>query len=125
MKLLLIASALLALSAPAKAQAVLTFTITLPSGANCLAASPCGKPYSLTPGEILRIVAAYAPMCQAQNLVQGADPTVPPVATACTAGQTLKYMTDGIMQGIRANVANAEKAAQVNALSTATPINPQ
>lgn len=120
-KTLLLAAALLALSLPARAGSI-TFTFTASSGGNCLASAPCGKTYYV---DLAKVLSVYGVACQAQNLVQGADPAVPPVPSACTADQTMLYLTNGVMAGIAANVLNGQKAAQINALTPPTPINPQ
>jgi hypothetical protein len=120
MKYLLVILALLLPELANAGTIALTLTTTAP-----VCAAGCTKTYTDTDANLAKIISAYAPLCMAQNLVQGADPTVPPVATACAPGKTLTFWFDGLMAGTAANVTNFLRQQQVQGLTPIVPINPQ
>ena len=102
-----------------------TIALTVTTAAAPCNAGGCTKPYTMPDADVAKIVAAYAPLCMAQNLVQGADPTVPPAPTACAPGKTLTFWFDGLIAGTAANVNNFLTQQQIQALPPVTPINPK
>ena len=122
MKQLAIVLTFLALAIPARAQTLASPTsatptvvcITVNSISTAVTLTPAAACFGMTDAVAGQLLAAYAPYCQASNLVG-----TPPVATACTPQQIVTFLAGSIETGIQGNVASYLRAQASQAAAAA------
>lgn len=130
-KAFLIVIALLTFALPAKAQTVvtvpaltatqgsITIVAVMGTGATCISAAPCMFTWTDTFANWQKVGAAYAPGCQAANLVGN-----PPVPTPCTGAQTFAWWAKTLITGTVSNSNGTANAAAIAATVLPTPMAP-
>ena len=122
MKQLAIVLTFLAFAVPAHAQTLASPTsatptvvcITVNSISTAVTLTPAAACFGMTDAVAGQLLAAYAPYCQASNLVG-----TPPVATACTPQQIVTFLAGSIETGIQGNVASYLRAQASQAAAAA------